>query len=154
MKRSVGVLPYKIENGELMVYLEHPGGPFWKGKDKWSICKGEQINENAICAAIREFKEESGFDVPVDKIQFLGSVKQKSNKLITIFSVLMDIDPKKMKSNTFSMEYPRGSGEIKEFYEMDEGRWFSLEIAKEKIFVGQRKLLIKLQERYNNGQLI
>ena len=153
MKRSVGILPYKVESEELMVYLEHPGGPFWNGKDKWSICKGEQVNEKALNAAIREFKEESGFDVPVDKIRFLGSVKQKSRKIVTIFCVLMDIDPKRMKSNTFRMEYPRGSGIMKEFYEMDEGKWFKMEEAKEKVFDGQKKFMNKLEELYNNGQL-
>lgn len=154
MKKSAGILPYKLESGELMVYLEHPGGPFWKGKDKWSICKGEQGKENALNAAIREFKEESGFDVSADKIRFLGSIKQRSNKLVTIFCVSMDIDPKKMKSNTFLKEYPKGSGIVKEFFEMDEGKWFKIKEAKERIFDGQKKFLNKLEELYNNGHLL
>ena len=42
-KYSAGLLMYKIENGEILVFLVHPGGPFFKNKDfgYWSIAKGE-----------------------------------------------------------------------------------------------------------------
>lgn len=145
MKRSAGVLPYKIENGEIMVYLEHPGGPFWEGKDSWSICKGEYTNEKAIDAAVREFKEETGFALNPDDLFFIGSTKQEAtNKLVTVFGVLHDFDPSLMVSNTFQREWPPFSGQIQEFPEMDEGRWFSILEADQKIFAGQRKFLWKL----------
>ncbi len=154
MKRSAGILPYKIENNELKVYLEHPGGPFWEGKDKWSICKGEYSDEKAIDAALREFNEESGFQVEARDLEFLGSQKLNSvNKLISIFIIKADLDVTKMKSNTFKLEYPLGSGIINEYPEMDEGRWFNIAEAKEKVFKGQEKILEKLEERYNNGHL-
>lgn len=154
MKRSAGILPYKIENNELKVYLEHPGGPFWEGKDKWSICKGEYSDEKAIDAALREFNEESGFQVEARDLEFLGSQKLNSvNKLISIFIIKTDLDVTKMKSNTFKLEYPFGSGIINEYPEMDEGRWFTIAEAKEKVFKGQEKILEKLEERYNNGHL-
>ena len=53
LKRSAGILPYKYIDEDVYIYLEHPGGPFWKGKDEWSICKGEYTEEKAIDAAIR-----------------------------------------------------------------------------------------------------
>ena len=73
MKRSAGILPYKIENKRMYVYLEHPGGPYWKGINKWSICKGEYNikNEKAIDAAVREFYEESGSKIEKGEILYL-----------------------------------------------------------------------------------
>lgn len=145
MRRSAGVLPYKIENGEIMVYLEHPGGPFWEGKDSWSICKGEYKKEKAMEAAIREFKEETGFTLCAEDLFFIGSEKQEAtNKLVTVFGVEHDFDPSLMVSNTFKREWPPLSGQIQEFPEMDEGRWFSIFEAEQKIFVGQKKFLQKL----------
>lgn len=145
MKRSAGILPFKIENGRLMVFLEHPGGPFWEGIDKWSISKGEYKNEKAIDAAIREFKEESGFVVDKDELIYLGANKQKSKKLVNCFIINKDFDATNIKSNTFKKEWPVGSGVIQEFPEMDEARWFLLDEAKEKIFQGQIVFLNKLE---------
>ena len=154
MKRSAGVLPYKIEDNELKVYLEHPGGPFWEGIDKWSICKGEYSDENALDAAYREFIEETGFEIDKKKLEFLGSQKLPSvNKLITIFIINKDLDISKMKSNTFKLEWPKGSGIINEYPEMDEAKWFTIEEARQKILKGQEKILDKLEDKYNNGYL-
>lgn len=154
MKRSAGVLPYKIENGDFLVYLGRPGGPFWEGKDMWSICKGEYTKERALDAALREFSEETGFDVLPDEVFFIGSEKQHAtNKLITIFGVKKDFDPMIMKSNTFKKEWPIGSGNIQEFPEMAEGRWFTYDEAMPRIFKGQRRILDKLYDKYKNGYL-
>lgn len=151
MKRSAGVLPYKFEDGIVKVYLEHPGGPYWENKDLWSICKGEYTNEKAIDAAVREFEEETGFSVDRDSLFFIGSLKQQAtNKLVTAFGIQCDLDPSKMKSNTFKLEWPPMSGKICEFPEMDEGRWFSLVEAKSKIFKGQTKLLEKFEKIINS----
>ncbi len=148
MKRSAGILPYKFEDGYLMVYLEHPGGPFWEGKDSWSICKGEYTTEKAIDAALREFNEETSFTVCKKDLFFIGSKKmESSNKLVTVFGVETDFDASKMKSNTFKKEWPPMSGIIQEFPEMDEGRWFKVDEAMSKIFKGQEKILQKLKDK-------
>lgn len=145
MKRSAGILPYRINDGKIEVYLEHPGGPYWEHKDSWSICKGEYSNEKAMEAAIREFEEETSFKIREEELFFIGSIKlNATNKLVTIFGVNKDIDESKMKSNTFTLEWPKGSGKIKEFPEMDEGRWFIVSDARKKIFKGQEKILDKL----------
>ncbi|HEY0897547.1 MAG TPA: NUDIX domain-containing protein, partial [Sphingobacteriaceae bacterium] len=63
MKRSAGILLYKKIDGDLYVFLVHPGGPFWKSKDlgSWSIPKGEFTgDEEPLAAALREFEEETG----------------------------------------------------------------------------------------------
>jgi predicted NUDIX family NTP pyrophosphohydrolase len=65
MKRSAGILLYKLMDGEPLVVLVHPGGPFWARKDAgaWSIPKGEyEKGEDPFRAAIREFGEETGME--------------------------------------------------------------------------------------------
>ena len=145
MKRSAGILPYKYIDNKLYVYLEHPGGPYYENRDIWSICKGEYIEEKPIDAAIREFKEESGVTISKDKLSFLSSHKVHNNKLVTIFTTNTDIDPSRMTSNTFTKEYPKGSGIIQEFPEMDKGQWFSIEDAYKKIVKSQIPFLSKLE---------
>lgn len=136
MRRSAGILPYKYIDNKLYVYLEHPGGPFWKGIDKWSVVKGEYYNEKAINAARREFFEESGFDINED-LEYLGSFKLK-NKLVIMFCLEKDLDVTKMKSNTFIRD-------SKEYNEMDEARWFRIDEAYEKIFNRQRRIINRLK---------
>ena len=148
--RSAGVLPYKIIDDEIYVYLEHPGGPFCAGKDIWSVCKGEYSNEAAIDAALREFKEESGMSLEKNELDYLYSCKVSNKKMVTMFIINKDLNPKNMKSNTFEVEYPKGSGEIKTFPEMDEAKWIPISEAEEKIFNNQKVFLKKLREYLDN----
>lgn len=151
MKHSAGILVYKMDNGVPKVLLCHMGGPYWQHIDQgaWSIPKGEFKNEKAIDAAIREFQEETGFDVDRHILKFLGSKKQSNNKLITIFCVTQDFDTTKAKSNTFTKEWPKGSGNIQEFPEMDRAEWLDIEEAKYKILKGQVYFLEKLEKQLN-----
>ena len=139
MKRSAGILPYKYIDNELYVYLEHPGGPFWEGIDKWSVVKGEYNNERALEAARREFKEESGFDIK-DELEYLGTFKLK-NKIVIMFMVEKDLDITKMKSGFFKREF---NGTIGEYPEMDEARWFKIEDAYQCIFDRQINILNRI----------
>jgi len=144
MKRSAGILPYKIIDNDIYVYLEHPGGPYWRGIEKYSICKGEFFkHEGAINAAIREFKEESGFDLSYEKIVYLKSHKVSNNKLVIMFVSNIDLDPLKMKSNTFEKEL---NGKIEIFPEMDKACWFKIDDAKKVIFESQTFFLEKLEQ--------
>ena len=36
MKRSAGILPYKVVDDEIYVYLEHPGGPYFKNIEEYN----------------------------------------------------------------------------------------------------------------------
>lgn len=152
MKRSAGILVYHYEDKILKVLLCHMGGPYWKDIDNgaWSIPKGEVEKEKVIEAAIREFQEETGFSVQQDKLEFLGSKKQSSRKLVILFSTYNDFDASKAKSNTFKKEWPKGSGEIKDFKEMDKAEWFDIKEAKTKILTGQRYFLKKLENKLEN----
>ena len=149
MKRSAGILVYKIQNRQIEVLLCHMGGPYWQGVDDggWSIPKGEMKDERAISTAIREFQEETSFQIEKESLTFLGSKKQPSNKLVIIFTASNDYDSTKAYSNTFRIEWPKGSGKISEFPEMDQAEWIPIAKAKRKILKGQVYFLSKLEER-------
>jgi predicted NUDIX family NTP pyrophosphohydrolase len=126
---------YRFNKKQPEVFLVHPGGPFWKNKDTgaWSIPKGEfNEEEDPLKAAIREFEEETG-SIPNGEFISLGSVKMKSGKLIFAWSVKGNIDPATVKSNTFPLEWPPGSGKTLMVEEVDKGEWFDPDTAKEKI---------------------
>jgi predicted NUDIX family NTP pyrophosphohydrolase len=126
------------------VLIGHPGGPFWARKDEaaWSIPKGEYADdEDPWVAAQREFVEEIGLPVPEGPRVALPPVKQSGGKIVTAFAVAADLDVTDSVSNTFELEWPKGSGTIKEFPEMDRVAWFSVADAYVKLLKGQRPLL-------------
>jgi predicted NUDIX family NTP pyrophosphohydrolase len=146
MKTSAGILLYRFNKKKLEVLLAHPGGPFWKNKDEgaWSIPKGElDEDEDALNAAIREFKEETGISVSGDFIP-LNSVKLKSGKLVKAWALEKDIDAAVIKSNIFLLEWPPKSGKKIEVPEIDKAEWFTISEAKKKINEGQLPLLEEL----------
>ena len=75
----------------------------------------------------------------------LAPVRQASGKTIFAWALEWDCDAAKVKSNTFSMEWPKGSGQMREFPEIDRAAWFSLDEARQKILKGQIPLLDQLQ---------
>ncbi|HEY5381636.1 MAG TPA: cyclodeaminase/cyclohydrolase family protein [Acidobacteriaceae bacterium] len=152
-KRSAGLLMYRRVAGELEVFLVHPGGPIWAKKDKgaWTIPKGEyEREESPLVAARREFEEETGFQAGGEFVE-LGTVKQKSGKLVTAWAFEGDCDPAKLKSNTCQIEWPPRSGRRLEIPEVDRGRWFPIEEAGQYIREEQRSLLDTLRNRFSMG---
>jgi predicted NUDIX family NTP pyrophosphohydrolase len=148
-KQSAGILLYRNAGGRLEVFLVHPGGPFWAKKDDgaWSIPKGEFAdNEEPLEAARREFQEETSFSVEGAFIP-LNPVKQPSGKTVYAWAVEGDIDAGAIRSNTFSMEWPKGSAKTKSFPEIDKANWFDLDTAKVKILKGQFGLLEQLSRK-------
>ena len=147
--QSAGILLFKYVDGKLSLMLAHPGGPFWAKKDNgaWSIPKGLfEENEEPVEAAKREFKEETGYDVEGVLIE-LGSLKQTSRKIVHAWAVEQDIDVSKIISNTFSLEWPKNSGNIREYPEIDRCQWFGIAEAKSKILKGQAAFIDILIER-------
>ncbi len=151
VEHSGGILAYKYVEGKLEVMLAHPGGPFWTRKDEaaWSIPKGlQETDESILDTAKREFEEETGYKIQTDLLE-LGTIKQPSKKLITIFAVEMEIDVNTVKSNLFEMEWPPKSGNIQKFPENDKAQWFTVEEARKKIFKGQKGFLDRLVDILN-----
>ena len=146
-KQSAGILLYRKTNEEPELFLVHPGGPFFAKKDlgAWSIPKGEFMEgEDPLEAAKREFQEETGY-VPKGEFIPLGSVKQTGGKIIHAWAAQGNLDPEKITSNTFTLEWPPKSGQYREFPEVDRAAWFSLKNAREKINTAQRELIERFQ---------
>ncbi|HLG91055.1 MAG TPA: NUDIX domain-containing protein [Candidatus Saccharimonadales bacterium] len=149
-KQSAGLLVYRTKNGQLEVLIIHNGGPWFKNKDKgyWSIPKGEfSEKEDPKGTAKREFKEELSLDLPSGDWLDLGTVKQKSGKIVIAWAVEGDIDTSHIKSNTVKKEWPPRSGKIMEWPEVDKAEWFTLEKASEKINAAQIEFLKRLANR-------
>jgi predicted NUDIX family NTP pyrophosphohydrolase len=147
--RSAGILLYRFNEGNLQVMLVHPGGPFWAKKDDgvWSIPKGiYEEGENPRAAAKREFQEETGQEVDGDFID-LGELKQPSRKIVQAWALEHDLDTSRIISNTFSLEWPPKSGAVRDYPEVDRGRWFNVQEAREKILKGQLEFLDRLVEK-------
>ena len=130
----------------LEVFLVHPGGPFWKKKDAgaWTIPKGEfNSDEPALDAAIREFHEETGVLLKGD-FRELQPIRQKGGKRVYAWAAPGELDPKKLVSNSFEIEWPRGSGRRTTFPEIDKGAWYTLEAARGMINPAQIAFLDEL----------
>ena len=146
-KLSAGLLPYRRRSGSLEVFIVHPGGPFWARKDTgaWSIAKGEYLDgDDPWRTAQREFTEEVGVPPPDGAATPLGQVKQPSGKVITVFAVEADFEVDAVTSNTFTLEWPRGSGQLREFPEVDDARWMSIDDARVALIRGQHEFLDRL----------
>ena len=148
-RRSAGLLMYRRSGGTLEVLLVHPGGPFWMKKDAgaWSIPKGEyEAGEEALAAAAREFQEETGL-VARGPYTPLTPIRQQGGKVVEAWAFEGDCDAGSLKSTTFSLEWPRGSGRRQEFPEVDRAGWFGLDEARRKILPAQAALLDELASK-------
>ncbi len=148
-KRSAGLLLYRTTGAGLEVLLGHPGGPFWARKDEgaWSIPKGEYTeDEDPWQAAQREFREELGLPAPDGPRFAIAPVKQAGGKVITAYAVRAELDVTHFRSNTFELEWPKGSGQLREYPELDRVGWFAVEAARTKLLKGQLPLLDRLLE--------
>jgi predicted NUDIX family NTP pyrophosphohydrolase len=148
-RRSAGLLMYRRSGGALEVLLVHPGGPFWMKKDAgaWSIPKGEyEGGEEALAAAAREFQEETGL-VARGPYTPLTPIRQQGGKVVEAWAFEGDCDAESLKSTTFSLEWPRGSGRRQEFPEVDRAGWFGLDEARRKILPAQAALLDELASK-------
>jgi predicted NUDIX family NTP pyrophosphohydrolase len=147
-RTSAGILLYRT-TPDPEVLLGHMGGPFWAKKDDgaWSIPKGEHDDaEDARACALREFEEETGSAPDAGELTDLGSVRQKSGKVVQAWALEGDLDPEAVRSNSFEMEWPPRSGRRQTFPEVDRAGWFGLEAAREKINPAQAAFLDRLRE--------
>lgn len=144
---SAGLLLYRRRNGRLDLFLAHPGGPFWAGKDDgvWSIPKGlYEADEEPLAAARREFQEETGtlLDASVAAFIALGELKQKGGKIVHAWAVEGDIDAETIHSNTYAVQWPQGTW--RRYPEVDRAGWFMVDEARRKILPGQEPFIDRL----------
>lgn len=124
----------------------HPGGPFWAKKDDgaWSIPKGEYDEaEDALAAAKREFKEETGIEISGEFTE-LTPQKQAGGKIVRAWALEGDCNPDDVVSNTFMLEWPPRSGRQAAFPEIDRAAWFSIAEGRVKILKGQANFIEEL----------
>jgi predicted NUDIX family NTP pyrophosphohydrolase len=143
---SAGVLLHREGESGLEVLLAHPGGPFWRRRDKraWTLPKGEIApGESAEAAARREFAEELGSPL-VGELMPLGRIRQKGGKVVEAFAMRGDFDVTRIDSISFEMEWPPRSGRRVAFPEVDRAEWFTIAEARERILESQEPLLDRL----------
>jgi predicted NUDIX family NTP pyrophosphohydrolase len=140
---SAGLLIYDWFDGQLRVFLVHPGGPYWKGKENegWGIPKGKlESGEVPIEAAIRETWEETGSFPSGELTHNLGFVRQNKNKTVYCWAWHGRIELP-VKSNTVCEEI---RGKEVEFPEIDKGAWFTPDEAKAVIIRKQSEFIDRL----------
>jgi predicted NUDIX family NTP pyrophosphohydrolase len=150
MARSAGTLLYQLDDGVLKVLIAHMGGPFWARKDEraWSIPKGEYDDaEDPRAAAAREFLEEMGSPLPEGELLDLGTVTQSGGKRITAYALNAGFDTTDVRSNLFEMEWPKGSGRMRSFPEVDRAEWVDCTTARVKLVSAQVAFVDRLLER-------
>jgi predicted NUDIX family NTP pyrophosphohydrolase len=145
-KISAGILVYRRTAGQLEVLLAHPGGPIFRRRDAgaWTIPKGEiEPGEDPLTAARRELLEETGFELDGPFLP-LGTVKQKNGKVVHAFACEGSVEPERISSNLFRMEWPPRSGRFAEFPELDRAAYFDVSTAREKLNEAQGELVTRL----------
>lgn len=152
-KISAGLLMYRVRGKNLEFLLAHPGGPFWKHRDAgaWTIPKGEiQPGEEPLAAAKREFEEEIGLK-PEGTFLELKPVTQKGGKIVHAWAFEGECDTTCIRSNSFRMEWPPGSGKFTTCPEIDRACFFGLAEAKQKINAAQIAFLEELERLLRNS---
>jgi predicted NUDIX family NTP pyrophosphohydrolase len=148
VRRSAGLLLFRRRDHGTEVLLGHMGGPFFARRDAgaWSVPKGEYgPDEPARDAARREFQEELGLPPPDGEAVPLGEVTQANGKVVTVWAVEADLDPATAVPGTFRMEWPRGSGRVQEFPELDRVEWLTVDRAREVLIKAQTEFLDRLE---------
>jgi predicted NUDIX family NTP pyrophosphohydrolase len=151
---SNGILLFRFRDKKLEIMLVHPGGPFWAKKDcgVWSIPKGlPEKDEKPLDTAKREFKEETGFEAEGEFID-LGELNQSRYKTVHVWALEKDLDVTNVVSNTFKLEWPKNSGKVQEFPEVDKAGWFDIEQARKRIRKGQIGFIDRLMDTINYSQ--
>ncbi len=145
-KESAGLLLYRRCHGPLEVLLAHPGGPFWASRHAgaWTIPKGGiDAGETPLEAAVREFIEETGFQ-PAEPYLPLGTITQRSGKIVHAWAFEGDCDPAAVKSIMTTTEWPPRSGRTLAIPEIDRVEFFTIADARRAINVAQAELLDRL----------
>jgi predicted NUDIX family NTP pyrophosphohydrolase len=160
MKTSGGLLAFRVNRGQVEVFIAHMGGPVWEKKDEraWSIPKGElDSGEQPLEAALREFREETGMEPPLSELIELGEFQQSKKKRIFIWASEAgegELDPERLKSITVEIEWPPKSGKRLEFPEADRADWCDIPTASSRVIRGQVQVLEALEALlFSTGRL-
>ena len=145
-KESAGLLLYRRQGDTIEVLLAHPGGPYWVGRNDaaWTIPKGGMHpGEAPLDTAIREFREETGFE-PAPPFLPLGHIVQRSGKVVHAFAFEGDADPAALRSEMTTTEWPPKSGRFIPVPEIDRAGFYGIDEARRLINAAQAELLDRL----------
>lgn len=146
-----------------------------KDNGAWSIPKGEvepseqqtghHLNEldpedrfpdHLYAVARREFSEEIGSPPPDGDPMDLGEIRQAGGKIVHAFALRFADDSDDanadrptdvaINSNLVELEWPRGTGRILTFPEVDKAQWMSPEAARAKLVPSQVAFVDRLLE--------
>jgi predicted NUDIX family NTP pyrophosphohydrolase len=146
-KTSGGLLPYSTASGQIEVFLVHPGGPYFAHQNEgiWSVAKGIlEEGEGREAGARREFEEETGVLPPPGPYLDLGEVTLRSGKIVFVLAFEADRSLAFVDSNEFEIEWPKRSGNLQHFPEVDRAEWFTIPEAKRHLLSGQHPFLDRL----------
>jgi predicted NUDIX family NTP pyrophosphohydrolase len=150
---AAGLLMCRKEDNELQFFLVHPGGPFYVKKNEgvWSIPKGlPEDDEEILATAQREFFEETGIKAK-GPFYPLGSIKQKSGKIVHAWTFRGEWDPDQgITSNIFKIEWPPRSKKFIDIPEVDKAAWMNHDEAVKMIHPHQLPFLTKAKEIYES----
>jgi predicted NUDIX family NTP pyrophosphohydrolase len=153
--RSAGIALYRTRNGgDPEVFLGRFGGPYWRNEERaWGIPKGvyDPEREAAEDAARREFEEETGFEAP-DALTHLGVFEIGSDKIVDVFTGEGNVDPEALESDSFTIEWPPDTGQMRSFPELERGAWFSLNDAIARVVKSQIAVIEALAELVDSGR--
>lgn len=153
MEKSAGIICFRKNEHNILEFLVgHPGGPYNVRYGKWGIPKGHiENNEDSFTAAIREFEEETGINLPTHNINDyidLGSKMQNKNKCIHIYAIQWsDFDTNNCKSNMCKIEWPPKSGTFVDIPEMDKFEWKNIEELSSIGVIGQLPFFGELRDK-------
>ncbi|MFE4021482.1 DNA mismatch repair protein MutT, partial [Streptomyces sp. NPDC059101] len=75
-----------------------------------------------------------------------GPAPPPPGKVVTVWAVAADLDPAGIEPGTFEMEWPRGSGVLRSFPEIDRVAWWAPEQARARLVAAQREFLDRLAD--------
>lgn len=130
--------------------IAHPGGPFFKGRQRgaWSLIKGmAKDGESDADAAIREFKEETGWQPTEHDWIMLGEVTMRSKKVVVAWAFCQEFNLATFNPGTFTM-----SG--REYPEIDAVEWIEPARARELLNPALAEFVDRLEDHLReNGAL-
>ena len=97
-------------------------------------------------------KKSSASDRPTVRASTSRRCDSRAAKIITAFAVRADLDLNGTVSNTFTVEWPKGSGNVREYPEIDRVDWFPVNEARLKLLKGQRPLLDQLMRAVGDAE--
>ncbi len=110
-----------------------------------------EADEAAEAVAVREFAEETGFDLAAVSADGgptrldLGEVTLKSGKIIRAWAVEGDLDPELAHSNETEIEWPPRSGHRQLIPEVDRVAWFDPDEARRRAHPAQAAFVDRLE---------